>query len=72
MIDKAWWREEIHASIAVFGERRAEKRRKAINAISVNEIRAALNYLRALNFLKGGYAADHGRTIKKARWKKWD
>ena len=72
MIDKMWWREDIHASIAVFGERRAERRREAINAISVNAIGDALQRIRSLNGMKAMYAQAHGRTIKKARWKKWD
>ena len=70
MIDKAWWREEIQASIAVFGQRRAEKRREAINAISVNAIGNALQKLRSLNGIKAMYAQAHGRMIKKARWKR--
>ena len=72
MIDRDWWREEIQASIAAFGQRLAEKRREAINAISVNAIGDALQKLRSLNGMKAMYAQAHGRAIKKARWKRWD
>lgn len=72
MIDKTWWREEIHDAIVLRKDRRAEMRDRAMNAIKLDVIDEALRVIHKMQVQRLIWADGHRLTIKKARWKNAD
>ena len=70
MIDKMWWREEIHDAIVLRKERRAEMRDRAMNAIKLGAIDEALRAIHKMQDYRLIWAYRHRLTIKKVRWKR--